>query len=686
MYQAGKLPSRDDFKVAIICAVGKEGDAVEKLFDKKWRSSELGTAPGDENTYTLGIIGVSLVVLVWLAEYGKTPAATAAVDLRSSFQNIRYALVVGICGGVPYSGGKDTNIVLGDVVISTELQEYDEGKQYPEGYRTTGKTKPHKRMGAFISKLSSSGDSRKELKEYSSQHLQRMLKRDLEYAVNAQYPGLDEDVLCSSARIHKHYPPAQCHACSEPEWVCESAKDMSCSDLNCIAFNDNAVVYRKQRKSLSMPMTPSVHFGIVGSGSTVMKSAEHRDLIANREHIIAFEMESAGVAKAESKWSVVVIKAVCDYADSHKKKNWQYYAAALAAAYTGAFLQIWEDEHGHGIPQRKSSSASIATNDSRVSNREFPVDMFPIDIPLDEQGGWGNNMPMRFPSRTASHPASFQSTSPLPSVSRHRTYSGSNRSGDASINYPWNRTEAQSPSPTWSPTTYQSISSSPSPFFVRPYHSQPQILSPPPQSPREVRYVPPSPMATIPTVTTSNLDSHDQNLNTSINDAVRLLLEACGDSNNLTSANVLLKNIEFDLNSRDSKGRSIAHLVIGTANVTSNKTRMTQRATALKLLCFYNVDVTITDASGWTPLHWCVKTANTMAAKYLLDYGVPVNTKDHVGRTPLYLLGTDGSPVVEMAHLLKQAGGNLGGKELPKLSGRPKEVQYTVRNLLRACP
>jgi hypothetical protein len=35
-----------------------------------------------------------------------------------------------------------------------------------------------------------------------------------------------------------------------------------------------------------------------------------------------------------------VIRGICDYADSHKNKYWQSYAAITAAAYTKEFLNI----------------------------------------------------------------------------------------------------------------------------------------------------------------------------------------------------------------------------------------------------------------------------------------------------------------------------------------------------------
>lgn len=86
-----------------------------------------------------------------------------------------------------------------------------------------------------------------------------------------------------------------------------------------------------------------------------------------------------------------------------------------------------------------------------------------------------------------------------------------------------------------------------------------------------------------------------------------------------------------------------------------------------------------------TPLHWCVKTGNKLAAKCLVDI-VNVNAVDSEGRTPLYLFGQDGSPVLEMGEVLLKAGAGLGGKKLPPLKGRPKEVQRTVRGWLDRVP
>ena len=52
---------------------------------------------------------------------------------------------------------------------------------------------------------------------------------------------------------------------------------------------------------------------------------------------MCFEMEAAGLMNT---FPCLVIRGICDYADSHKNKRWQGYAAATAAAYAKELLSI----------------------------------------------------------------------------------------------------------------------------------------------------------------------------------------------------------------------------------------------------------------------------------------------------------------------------------------------------------
>jgi hypothetical protein len=78
---------RNDFEIAIICALRSEADAVEALFDKFWGDDGdmFGKAPTDPNAYTTGVIGLHNVVLVYMPSMGKGSAASVASSFRSSF-------------------------------------------------------------------------------------------------------------------------------------------------------------------------------------------------------------------------------------------------------------------------------------------------------------------------------------------------------------------------------------------------------------------------------------------------------------------------------------------------------------------------------------------------------------------------------------------------------------------------
>ncbi|KAL4960362.1 nucleoside phosphorylase domain-containing protein [Aspergillus stella-maris] len=105
-----------------------------------------------------------------------------------------------------------------------------------------------------------------------------------------------------------------------------------CDDLNC---NKEQQI---RCREISEDTPASIHIGLVASADTVMKSGQHRDEIVKKEKVYGFEMEGAGV------WDNVpclIIKGVCDYADSHKSKVWQAYAAATGASAAKAFLEYW---------------------------------------------------------------------------------------------------------------------------------------------------------------------------------------------------------------------------------------------------------------------------------------------------------------------------------------------------------
>jgi ankyrin repeat protein/nucleoside phosphorylase len=345
--------SRDDFRVAIICALPLEATAVLNLFDQRYdkSGSRYGKQEGDTNTYSTGRIGRHDVVLVHMSGMGPTDAARAASNIRLSFKEVRLALIVGVCGGVPL----ERSIVLGDVIVSDSIVDFSTGRQYSDGVqaRKGGKHmlgRPNPEIRGLLSKLKIPL-IRQELEVEVQQNLAELCKK----SDTAQYPGVEHDRLFAASYRHMHRKETSSQDClcirsqlhSGP--VCSEALESSCDALRCDAASPGNPS-RRARFALGVP-TPFLHIGTIGA-TTVMKSGEHRDVIARENDVIGFEMEGAGL------WDdlpCIIIKGVCDYADSHKNKKWQDYAAATAASAAKAFLGHWTSKQRNLIAAETSS-------------------------------------------------------------------------------------------------------------------------------------------------------------------------------------------------------------------------------------------------------------------------------------------------------------------------------------------
>ncbi|RSL49144.1 hypothetical protein CEP53_009259 [Fusarium sp. AF-6] len=372
---------RDEFEVAIICALPLEYDAVSYTFDEFWDQDgdRYGRAPNDPNTYTTGRIGNFNVVLALLSRMGKTNAASTAASIAMSFGGIRMALLVGVCGAAPHNKGEE--ILLGDVVISSRVIEYDFGRQYPDKFvrkdtLEDSHGRPNKDIRSLLVTLQTDrGLNRLEQRTIS---LLQKIQADVfntKHRGKYGYPGTSEDTLFETTHRHKHYgsPSCACRSCfcdSDP--VCEEAISSSCAELGC---SNGPVVTRerlrpKQRAEQDGEVTaqnPTVHIGLVASGDKVMRSAAERDRLSKAEGVIAFDMEGAGI------WDelpCIIVKGVCDYADSHKNKKWQLFAAATAASAAKALLSCYIKPDRPGAnPTLSESAAAAVTHRRRIEQR-----------------------------------------------------------------------------------------------------------------------------------------------------------------------------------------------------------------------------------------------------------------------------------------------------------------------------
>jgi nucleoside phosphorylase len=242
-------PSRDDFAIAIICALPEERDTVEALMtrDYKGEGRHYDKVRNDNNSYTVGELGGKPVVLVAPRDMGTTNTRDLARGLHISFPNITYAFVVGIAGGAPFvpdgSGWKPSDIHLGDVIVSTQVIEYDFGREYENGFRRRTNvesvlSKAPAEVTNFVNQfVRGRSQAFKRILQKTNADLAdcgRLETGEKEYH---EHPGPNKDYVYDLGYRHKHQNPEDCAKCSRcTEWhheVCEEALAASCQELGC---------------------------------------------------------------------------------------------------------------------------------------------------------------------------------------------------------------------------------------------------------------------------------------------------------------------------------------------------------------------------------------------------------------------------------------------------------------------
>ncbi|KAI0973695.1 ankyrin repeat protein [Xylaria arbuscula] len=325
------MASRDDYTVGWICALPLEMAAAKAMLDRIHPDLPADPSVNDTNAYILGSLNGHNVVITCLpvGVYGTTSAATVATHMLASFKSIRFSLMVGIGGGVPST---KEDVRLGDIVVSKPtaarpgIIQYDFGKKYAKDqFISTGAlNKPSTLLLTAAGKVETNailGES--QIPNYIS----KIVQKDNDTFTR---PDTEEDNL---------FDPYYDHPT-------ESAND------TCSHCDPNRIRHRLPRTT----QNPKVHYGLIASGNQVMRDASTRDQLAREYGIICFEMEAAGLMDVAQ---CLVIRGICDYADSHKSKRWQGYAAAAAAAYAKEILSL--------IPIAPRPEPSASVTDSVVA-------------------------------------------------------------------------------------------------------------------------------------------------------------------------------------------------------------------------------------------------------------------------------------------------------------------------------
>ncbi|EHK19820.1 uncharacterized protein TRIVIDRAFT_171764 [Trichoderma virens Gv29-8] len=298
---ATKTRTHDEYTVGWVCALSKEQTAATAMLDD--RHVCLPKPPNDPNAYTLGSIGKHNIVIACLpeGEIGANLAATIATWMISTFPSIKFGLMVGIGGGIP------PKVRLGDVVVSTPTDQYggvvqwDFGKAEEGGkFKEIGSlNNPPTPLRTALTKLKTENElSGSKIPEYLDELKQK-------------WPRLVPKYLWSESRID---PLSKSHTSHNGRGSQNPSNPLECKAEQ-----------------------------IDGTAT----DAKFRDNLDQRYDgkVLCVEMEAAGLM---NNFPCIVIRGICDYADSQKDKDWQEHAAAVAAAFAKELLQYVQPSDVNG--------------------------------------------------------------------------------------------------------------------------------------------------------------------------------------------------------------------------------------------------------------------------------------------------------------------------------------------------
>jgi nucleoside phosphorylase len=365
------LPSQlrhDEYTVGWVCALPVELAAAQEMLDEEHDTPQSGAH--DKNIYTCGRVGEHNVVIACLPEgqTGTHSAAAVAGQMELAFPSTRFGLMVGIGGGVP---SDEADIRLGDVVVSKPhkvhggVVQYDSGKATPSGFERTGSlnTPPTVLLNAVAN--------------LRAKHMRRMGR------------------LAEFVSKLDHLPDFTREAAG-PDTLYDASYDHE-GGVTCRQCDTSYLTHREPRMQELV-----VHYGTIASGNQVMRSAAERDRVSTElGGVLCFEMEAAGLM---NNFPCLVIRGICDYADSHKNKRWEPYAAATAAAYAKELLsvipftaiveqktmrEVTNGLDGSIYPEQPDLNAALADlarrKDKRLNWQESVVDLLKVlDLNFDK--------------------------------------------------------------------------------------------------------------------------------------------------------------------------------------------------------------------------------------------------------------------------------------------------------------
>lgn len=168
--------------------------------------------------------------------------------------------------------------------------------------------------------------------------------------------------------------------------------------------SDNWISYLKRVFPDPKYKKPNVYSGIVLSGNKVIANREKiKQFTKMWDKAVAVEMEASGIAatlyQRKKRLSFVMVKSICDFADSGKSDEWQEYAACASAAFVLDYIFT------ENLASTQNKQINLKTNPLfTIENQKLVSAIrgtynlselnelaFNIDVDIEEIGGIGKS-------------------------------------------------------------------------------------------------------------------------------------------------------------------------------------------------------------------------------------------------------------------------------------------------------
>lgn len=281
------LPIEYAAVTAVLSATGERVTVAGKGAGREyWTTSVPSTRSGNHT------------VVVALAEMGNNAAAIRASQMLEHFPSVESIIMTGIAAGIPHPDKVEDHVRLGDIVVSNKkgVIQYDFDKETQDGKEVRCSPVP---PSAGLLEAARLLEAEREAHRYPWEKFIKIGQRQLKI----KRPPKTTDILTKSG----------------------DAKA--------------TVVHPKDPERHGAQ--PRLFFGPIASANKLLKNPQTREFLRDRYGVKAIEMEGSGIADAA--WThgrgYLVVRGICDYADSLKGDRWQRYAALTAAAFTRCLIE-----------------------------------------------------------------------------------------------------------------------------------------------------------------------------------------------------------------------------------------------------------------------------------------------------------------------------------------------------------